>query len=122
MVVLENHDFSSLKYLSASFIATYCSGLVHPLDVVKTRLQSNANDYSGHDGKSKSENLVPKYGSIHKALKYIYRDEGLRGLYKGFYVSLLCQAGAMSLFFWLYPIHYPATKPAKHTSKTKVIA
>jgi len=41
MTILERHDFSSLKYLTASFIATYCSGLVHPLDVIKTRLQSN---------------------------------------------------------------------------------
>ena len=42
MGLLNDQDFSSLKYLSASFIATYCSGLVHPLDVVKTRLQSSS--------------------------------------------------------------------------------
>ena len=40
MTTLEKYDFSSLKYLTASFLATYCSGLVHPLDVIKTRLQS----------------------------------------------------------------------------------
>ena len=40
MINLEKYDFSSIKYLSASFLATYCSGLVHPLDVIKTRLQS----------------------------------------------------------------------------------
>lgn len=33
-------DASSAKYVAASFFATYCSGLTHPLDVVKTRLQS----------------------------------------------------------------------------------
>lgn len=33
-------DSSSAKYIAASFFATYCSGLTHPLDVVKTRLQS----------------------------------------------------------------------------------
>lgn len=30
----------SLKYLAASFVATYCSGVVHPLDLIKTRFQS----------------------------------------------------------------------------------
>ena len=35
-------DFTSLKYLAASFLATYCSGLTHPLDVIKTRLQSTS--------------------------------------------------------------------------------
>ena len=39
MVVL-GFDTNSLKYLAASFVATYCSGLTHPLDVIKTRLQS----------------------------------------------------------------------------------
>jgi hypothetical protein len=42
MTLLSNQDFASLKYLTASFVATYCSGLVHPLDVVKTRLQSTS--------------------------------------------------------------------------------
>lgn len=30
----------SLNYLTASFVATYCSGVVHPLDLLKTRFQS----------------------------------------------------------------------------------
>jgi hypothetical protein len=54
MINLENYDFSTIKYLSASFFATYCSGLVHPLDVIKTRLQSTFFSYTGHDGKSKA--------------------------------------------------------------------
>jgi solute carrier family 25 folate transporter 32 len=39
---------------------------------------------------------------VHHALRLIYRNEGLRGLYKGFYISLLCQASSMSFFFWHY--------------------
>jgi hypothetical protein len=33
-------DFLSLKYVTASFMATYFSGVVHPLDLIKTRFQS----------------------------------------------------------------------------------
>lgn len=40
-MVLFGFDLTSLNYLAASFVATYCSGLTHPLDVIKTRLQSN---------------------------------------------------------------------------------
>jgi hypothetical protein len=37
----DNPYLFSLKYLTASFLATYCSGVVHPLDLIKTRFQSN---------------------------------------------------------------------------------
>jgi hypothetical protein len=69
----------------------------------------------GHDGKN-HDNLVPKYNGINNALKVIYKTEGLRGLYKGFYISLLCQATSMSVFFWQYPPSYPATKHARASS------
>ena len=57
--------------------------------------------HAGHDGKI-GNNLVPKYRSIANALSVIYKDEGFKGLYKGFYVSLLSQACSMGFFFWQY--------------------
>lgn len=95
-----NYDIFSLKYVAASFAATYFSGVVHPLDLIKTRFQSKNCYHLGHDGKSSAENLVPKYNGIKNALSIIYKDEGIKGLYKGFYISLLCQASTMSFFFW----------------------
>jgi hypothetical protein len=67
-------DTASLKYLAASFVATYCSGLTHPLDVIKTRLQSRVSKYTGHDGKGSADNLVPKYRSVRGAFKEIYQS------------------------------------------------
>lgn len=56
----------------------------------------------GHDGKvSSTENQVPKYSGVLKGLKNLYKYEGFKGLYKGFYVSLLSQAMATALFFLL---------------------
>lgn len=55
----------------------------------------------GHDGKEQAENLVPKYNGIYNALKTIYQQEGFRGLFKGFHVSILTQASVTALFFWM---------------------
>jgi hypothetical protein len=101
----ENYQLNSVKYAFASFMATYLSGVVHPLEIVKTRFQSNFIIYLGHDGKCSSENIVPKYSGIKNALTVIYETEGFRGLYKGFYVSLFSQASTMSFFFWQYIIN-----------------
>lgn len=51
----------------------------------------------------------------------IYKDEGIKGLYKGFYISLLCQASAMSFFFWQYFFIYLGTKQEKMLMKRKGI-
>jgi len=36
----KDYDIFSLKYIASSFFATYFSGVVHPLDLIKTRFQS----------------------------------------------------------------------------------
>jgi hypothetical protein len=36
----QEHGLLSLKYIAASFFATYFAGVVHPLDLIKTRFQS----------------------------------------------------------------------------------
>jgi hypothetical protein len=35
-----DYDLFSIKYVVASFFATYLSGVMHPLDLIKTRFQS----------------------------------------------------------------------------------
>ena len=45
---------------------------------------------------------MPKYNGIINGLKMIYENEGLRGVYKGFHISVFSQAAATALFFWLY--------------------
>ena len=36
-----DYDAFSAKYVAASFVATYFSGVMHPLDLIKTRFQSS---------------------------------------------------------------------------------
>ena len=95
MTTLESSNPFSLKYIAASLFASYAAGVTHPLELIKTRFQS-------HDGRTSKDNLVPKYSGIKNALKSIYKSEGFSGLYKGFYISMLCQGSSMAFFFWNY--------------------
>lgn len=74
---------------------------MHPLDLIKTRFQSKSSIHLGHDGKSNADNQVPKYEGVIKGLRDIYRKEGFKGLFKGFYISLMSQAMATAFFFLL---------------------
>lgn len=85
-----------------SFASTYIAGIMHPLDLIKTRYQSTLIIYLGHDGRANTMNLVPKYSGVIKGLKEIHGNEGFKGLYKGFYISLLSQGLATGFFFWVY--------------------
>lgn len=42
MSVSRDYDLFSIKYIAASFFATYFSGVMHPLDLIKTRFQSKS--------------------------------------------------------------------------------
>ena len=53
------------------------------------------------------------------ALSSIYKNEGLRGLFKGFYISLICQASAISFFFWMYFLINSATKSGRCSTKVR---
>lgn len=56
----------------ASLISTCISiSLMHPLEIVKVRIQSTIFCYSGHDGQTNEENIVPKYRGVFNALKQI---------------------------------------------------
>lgn len=40
MLKEDKYDIFSIKCIAASFVATYFSGVVHPLEIIKTRYQS----------------------------------------------------------------------------------
>ena len=51
---MEKQSTSGLEYTLlcglSSFVATLASGIVHPLELIKTRFQSKSNIKLGHDG------------------------------------------------------------------------
>ncbi|OWM66409.1 folate transporter 1, chloroplastic isoform X2 [Punica granatum] len=66
--------------------------IMHPLDVVRTRFQAN-------DGRVSN---LPTYKNTAQALFTIARSEGLRGLYAGFYPSVLGSSISWGLYFFFY--------------------
>ena len=124
-IFVKNNDwwiafFHGLSAFQASLIVQ----LLHPFDVIKTRLQSYLVKFLlfflyfylricilflvcikfthfllGHDGSQK--NLVPKYSGISNAFKTIYVQEGLKGLYRGVAFTLVAQSLSSFLFFGL---------------------
>ncbi|KRX09176.1 Mitochondrial carrier domain [Pseudocohnilembus persalinus] len=91
---ITKNNNNSYKYSLAAFGSSFVLGLLHPLDVIKTRLQS-------HDG-SKINNIVPKYNSIIDAVQQIKKNEGLKGFYKGYLFSFCAASISRVLFFTLY--------------------
>eukprot|EP00850_Spirogloea_muscicola_P005320 SM000024S07782 [mRNA] locus=s24:412842:416416:- [translate_table: standard] len=66
--------------------------VLHPLDVVRTRLQV----HDGHSGH------LPRYSGTWHALSSVARTEGLRGLYAGLYPAMLGSTVSWGLYFFLY--------------------
>eukprot|EP00252_Welwitschia_mirabilis_P026496 TRINITY_DN8711_c0_g3_i1.p1 TRINITY_DN8711_c0_g3~~TRINITY_DN8711_c0_g3_i1.p1 ORF type:complete len:176 (+),score=16.25 TRINITY_DN8711_c0_g3_i1:98-625(+) len=65
---------------------------LHPLDVVRTRFQVNDGRYT----------QLPPYRSTAHALLSIARAEGFKGLYAGFYPSVLGSGLSWGFYFFFY--------------------
>ncbi|XP_034253799.1 mitochondrial folate transporter/carrier [Thrips palmi] len=68
------------------------SVVLHPLDLIKVRFAVN-------DGRSVT---IPQYHGIRNALVTIYKQEGLRGLYRGVVPNVWGSGTAWGLYFLFY--------------------
>ncbi|KEY71117.1 hypothetical protein S7711_00939 [Stachybotrys chartarum IBT 7711] len=71
--------------------------MVFPLDLVRKRIQVQ--------GPTRSRYVytdIPEYTSTVRALRTIFHQEGLRGLYKGLPISLIKSAPASAVTLWTY--------------------
>lgn len=80
---------------AAGIAGSFTQHLLHPFDLIKVRLQS-------HDSGKPDQNLVPKYRSVIDSFKQIYRQEGIRGFYKGVLITLLSSQLSYAIFFGAY--------------------
>lgn len=77
--------------------AVAANALVYPLDMVKTRLQTQVKQRPG----DKSESSGTHYDGTLHAIKAVLEDEGIGGLYSGIFSSLLSVASTnFAYFFW----------------------
>jgi len=88
---------ASWKHMVAGAGAGWATSLVTcPLDVVKTRMQS-LQYWHGHvSGQSAPPNNTPK------ALLYIWRTEGIRGLYRGLTPTMIGYLPSFAIYFSVY--------------------
>jgi len=82
----------SYSHLTAAFFAECVSGLVWtPMDVVKQKLQVE-----------ESSHAESKYKNSTNAIKMIFREEGTRGLYRGYFANLSVFAPFSMIYFVAY--------------------
>eukprot|EP00922_Rhytidocystis_sp_ex-Travisia-forbesii_P029974 GHVS01043950.1.p1 GENE.GHVS01043950.1~~GHVS01043950.1.p1 ORF type:complete len:344 (+),score=70.84 GHVS01043950.1:114-1145(+) len=77
----------------ASFAAAVCTcAILHPLDLIKTRMQVA----------SVGTSAVPVYRGTISAGRWIWRQEGLKGLYKGLSATIIASGVSWGLFRFLF--------------------
>lgn len=84
---------SYFKRLRASFMATvFGITFTSPLDVLKTRLQIQMD---------KGVSSI-KYTSILNSFKTIWREEGIKGMFRGYKATVICTPIFHSIYFPIY--------------------
>ena len=98
MAVLSKHEVPSWGLaLAGTTGAVAANALVYPLDMIKTRLQTQVKQQSGGEGEGGATHYD---GTLH-AIKAVMEDEGIEGLYAGIFSSLLSVASTnYAYFFW----------------------
>lgn len=87
--VLDDYEF--VTYLtSGMFAEALCCLFFVPVDVIKERMQIQSNQYKN------------PYRNSADALKTILRQEGVRGIYKGYYATLSSFGPFSALYFLMY--------------------
>ncbi|CAN6700916.1 unnamed protein product [Malus baccata var. baccata] len=94
--------------------------ILSPVELVKIRLQLQ------RDAKSKPHQLQSHNGPIDVA-KSIMRAEGLRGIYRGLFITVLREAPSYGLYFWTYEytrekLHPGCRKTGEESLQTMLVA
>nr|XP_046170682.1 mitochondrial folate transporter/carrier-like [Oncorhynchus gorbuscha] len=87
--------------LSGGVVSTL---VLHPLDLVKIR-------FAVSDGLD----LRPKYNGIIHCLKYVWQQEGVRGLYQGVTPNIWGAGASWGLYFFFYNAIKAYTKEGRHS-------
>ena len=96
--------FHRYFFPSPPFPPSYCTGsciVFVPVDVIKERLQVQQTTSTLTSGSS-SSNKLPIYRGSFDALLQICKQEGVRGIYKGYGATLLTYGPFSALYFLLY--------------------
>lgn len=95
-VLNEHYPANSQHQLSGHFLAGASAGIAQapvcsPIELAKTRLQLQENDSSRR-----------VFNGPLQCLRHIHRTEGLRGVFSGFWITLLREAPSLGVYFATY--------------------
>jgi hypothetical protein len=104
-------DLDLTKFFSLNIALNFfVDGTTHPIDVIRTRIQIQDS--------SMVKTSFPKYTSYWEGVRQIVKQEGVRGLFKGFAVSEVGFVASHVLYYGTYEIAkqklqeiYPPTDP-----------
>lgn len=97
----------------AGFTAGSSSLILFPLELIKVHMMVS----DGH-----SKNYIPKYNNPLHALKLIYKEQGILGLYRGCHFTLFSSI-AWSVYFFFYESakgHYPDSFKSNYPESYKL--
>lgn len=108
MVIL---DQDSLNAVCGAGAGVTSKLIVYPFDTGKRRLQ-----VKGFEKAREEFGKTPQYNGLGHYLKAAFKEEGLRGLYKGSSWALIKAGVSTSMYFWFYETFCLLIKQYKYSS------
>ncbi|KAL4997102.1 mitochondrial carrier domain-containing protein [Aspergillus recurvatus] len=98
------YERAILTGIAASISGSIASVITTPIDVVKTRmmLAASGNDSPSGSPTSSGSEVFKKQGSVWTVGKQIFKDEGLKGLFRGGAIRVVWTAVSLSIYLSMY--------------------
>ncbi|KAL4905842.1 hypothetical protein BDW74DRAFT_13466 [Aspergillus multicolor] len=93
------YERAVLTGIAASVSGSIASVITTPIDVVKTRMMLAA---SGGDSAAGGKDVPKEQGSVWGVGKKIFRDEGVKGLFRGGAIRVVWTAVSLSIYLSMY--------------------
>lgn len=88
-----------LSYVTSGMLAEICCCFIYvPVDIIKERLQVQ----SSHIPNNTNQGPIPIYNGAFDAARKILHTDGFRGIYKGYFATLLSYGPFSALYFLFY--------------------
>ena len=117
---MNNPDSLTSHFIAGTVAGAAQTFVCSPMELVKTRLQVQGQGESRKASKD-AKKLQHRYKGSVDCMKKIYRAEGLRGVFRGFWLTLVREAPSFGVYFvtyeymcthnWVQPDH-----PKQHVS------
>ncbi|KAH1499611.1 hypothetical protein LV164_001169 [Aspergillus fumigatus] len=113
---------AALTGMAASMSGMIASVVTTPIDVIKTRMMLSASCHNNDDSNKSTKKKMAGWGTL-RVGKEIYRNEGIRGLFKGGAIRAAWTAASLSMYLSIYEggrFYLENRRREKHGLNTRV--